>query len=91
MEAAKVYASLTISSLISAGANINHQDDYGETALIRAVDREMSLNVIALLQAGADATLKDVDGLTALDRAIRYELQIGEDVMEQLEALTRDQ
>jgi ankyrin repeat protein len=59
-----------VMTLILAGANLNIQNSFGETALMVASMKDGEPGVIkALLIAGIDRTLKDVDGKTALDMA----------------------
>ena len=49
---------------LKAGAEINHQDRYGETALFQAIQEEHLAVVRVLLEAGADVNLKDHQGQT---------------------------
>ncbi|MDR1509425.1 MAG: DUF6273 domain-containing protein [Synergistaceae bacterium] len=63
-----------ISSLVSAGADVNAVNDSGNTALIKAVgsyvsyDGANSLETInALFDSGADANIRDRDGMRAFD------------------------
>ncbi len=54
-----------LKTLLGAGANINHQNNRGATALIKAVDWDSNyIFVYELLQAGADPTLRDKYGCT---------------------------
>ncbi len=55
--------------LLDAGAKINEQGKYGETALINAAYRGSAAAVGLLLERGADRSLKDKKGKTALDHA----------------------
>jgi ankyrin repeat protein len=52
--------------LIEKGSNINHQDIYGNSALIKAVIKGNDSAVIKLLEKGADPNLIDSNGHTAL-------------------------
>ena len=65
------YAKL-IDLLISAGTNIDKQNNYGKTSLINAIRCVDLIKVTALLDAGADLTIKDKDGKTALMHAIEH-------------------
>jgi ankyrin repeat protein len=55
-----------IEYLIEKGSNINHQDIYGNSALIKAVIKGNDSAVIKLLEKGADPNLIDSNGHTAL-------------------------
>ncbi len=55
--------------LVEAGADINIQDQYGQTPLMRAVRRENKDFVKYLCDAGADLEIKDNSGKTAYDYA----------------------
>ena len=55
--------------LVEAGADINIQDQYGQTPLMRAVWRENKDFVKYLCDAGADFEIKDNSGKTAYDYA----------------------
>ncbi len=68
-----------IEALIAAGADVNHEDDYGSTALICAVQcdrfteasKKHKAKVIqTLLESGADVTYVNKNGRTALMKAV---------------------
>ncbi|TFG58603.1 MAG: hypothetical protein E4H36_15220 [Spirochaetales bacterium] len=58
-----------ITILLKAGANMDHQDYYGATALMYAAGSSNPEVFTILLSAGADGTLKDKSGKTAFDLA----------------------
>jgi ankyrin repeat protein len=58
-----------VERLIDSGADINIQDETGQTALIAASDQGYFGIVDLLLQRGADSNIKDKDGDSALDIA----------------------
>ncbi|MGN0820935.1 MAG: ankyrin repeat domain-containing protein [Akkermansia sp.] len=53
--------------LIAAGADVNHRNHRGATALMLAAFGGKVLHIESLLAAGADKTLQDAEGLTAAD------------------------
>lgn len=53
-------------ALLAAGANVNHADAQGRTALMHAASNLDSTLFVPLLDAGADASLKASNGWTAL-------------------------
>ena len=57
-----------VEMLVVRGANVNHQNSQGQTALhfAMAFDKE-GLIAEYLIQNGADDTIENVDGLTAYD------------------------
>ena len=58
-----------VQRLIDSGADINIQDETGQTALIAASDQGYFGIVELLLKRGADSNIKDKDGDSALDIA----------------------
>lgn len=71
-----------IQKLIDAGAKLDLQNNYGETALIRAVELGQPKSVKRLLKAGANPNIRDNEGKTALNYARKeknYFKKIGED------------
>jgi ankyrin repeat protein len=68
-----------VEQLITAKANINHQDKYGKTALILAIESNSPKIVSILLLSGADINIKDQDGYNALATA---ELQQHSEIIE---------
>ncbi|MBD63913.1 MAG: hypothetical protein CME62_01800 [Halobacteriovoraceae bacterium] len=52
--------------LIQAGADINHRNKNGDTALSYAINRGCSGGVLRLVEAGADLKLKNKKGITDL-------------------------
>lgn len=61
-----------VNNLIRAGANINAQDDDGDTPLILAAGMGVVSAVESLLNAGADKTLTNKEGKNALEQAKHY-------------------
>lgn len=59
----------TVRSMIDKGADINTQNDKGETALIRAIREEHVKIVRLLLENGADISLRDKNDNNAFDHA----------------------
>lgn len=57
--------------LCAHGAELNAQDDRGDTALMKAAGADYGELCAALIRRGADASLKNNDGMTALDIAAR--------------------
>lgn len=57
--------------LFDGQANINTQNNQGNTPLILAASKGHTLVVKQLLDAGCDRSLRDQNGQTALDRAIK--------------------
>ena len=55
--------------LLAAGANVDKQDDYGDTPLIWAANWDRIEVVKELLKAGANKKLKSNGGQTAYDKA----------------------
>jgi len=55
--------------LLRAGAHVNAQNVYGNTALMKACHRGHVQIAKLLLEAGADADASDRDGITAIMRA----------------------
>lgn len=55
--------------LIDNGANLNNQNNKGETALMQAAKQSL-IKTETLLKKGADPELKDFSGKTAIDHAI---------------------
>ena len=62
---------LVIAVLLTNGANIDLQDNLGETALIKAVKEGKREIVMHMLNAGADIYLTDYTGYSAYDHAMR--------------------
>ncbi|MBR5609337.1 MAG: ankyrin repeat domain-containing protein [Elusimicrobiaceae bacterium] len=52
--------------LLSAGANVNAKDDFGNTALLAACDKDKNGVIKVLLAAGANVNAKDSNGNTPL-------------------------
>lgn len=59
-----------IKLLIDSGANTNHQDEDGDTALMKALDEHNNENANILINSGADVNLRNKDGETAIMIAI---------------------
>ena len=67
LKAAGEYEIEPVERLLAAGADVNYQDENGDTALIRAAQCFMCLSTVEpLLEAGADVHLQDEFGDTAL-------------------------
>jgi hypothetical protein len=56
--------------LLKRGADVNAQDEYGETALMKACRRGHNDIIRELLKAGANRSIKDREGHVALDLAL---------------------
>ena len=72
----------SVDTLVQHGAAVNHRDNTGSTALIRATDSSItfltpdvgSLNIVeSLLRAGSDVTLANHDGDTAMTLAFIFD------------------
>lgn len=63
-----------VDKLITSGANINHQDEYGKTPLILATESNSPKIVNILLLSGADINIQDRNNETALDIAVSNEM-----------------
>ncbi len=61
-------------ALIANGANVNHQNDYGNTALIEASNKSHLEIVKVLIDAGADVDHQNESGRTALTYASDLEV-----------------
>lgn len=61
-----------VQELIAANVNLNHQDEYGYTALIWAASYSKPDMVKLLLEAGADKDITDIDKHNALFWANYY-------------------
>jgi ankyrin repeat protein len=73
MEAAYSGHAPAITLLVEAGAQVNHANQYKETALFVGSLKLGSVAAIqALLTAGADPTLEDKDGTRAVDVAAKH-------------------
>ena len=66
LDATKASNNVAVQCLLDIGANVNYQDDDGDTALIWAVDINNIDIIHQLLQAGADVHIQAKDGVTAL-------------------------
>ena len=62
--------------LLKAGADVNIQDKYGNTALVFAVSKRCVLCTDQLLKSGADVNITDNDGKTALFYAASADVSI---------------
>jgi len=79
--------------LLDNGADINHQNKYGNTALMEALDygaageEEEKVEIVSLLiKRGADVHIQDPYGKTVLDRAKRYKyLEVVKIIQESIE------
>ena len=71
IEAARDGDTDAVKSLLAAGANVNAQDDDGQTALMRAARWGHTDTVRALLDAGANANMQGNSGWTALIHAVQ--------------------
>lgn len=59
-----------VSILIEARANVNHQDQDGQTPLILAIQKENRSNVSSLIKAKAEVNLSDKQGFSPLMHAV---------------------
>ena len=75
---------LLLTALVERGADVDAQDNDGETALMNAARLGTLKAVAALLEGGADATILCNDGLTARDYAL--EEGRGADILDLLPA-----
>lgn len=57
--------------LVAAGADLNAQDQKGESALMKAAKQGHAALVALLLAAGANRELRDKRGKTALSKAMK--------------------
>ena len=76
LEAAERGDVVEVKRLIDAGADVNFQDNKGETALIstvRSVIRGKSDVAQTLIDAGADVNIQSYNGSTALQIAVLFE------------------
>lgn len=72
-----------VEELLENGADPNQLNDYGESALIVAIDNEQSDIVPVLLKNGADPNLQDETGWTPLMSAVYMEnIEIGKLLLE---------
>lgn len=62
--------------LISKGANVDVQDEDGETLLMEACDDENMEVIKMLLEAGANPNLRDKDGDTVLSMTSSDEIKL---------------
>jgi ankyrin repeat protein len=60
-----------VKAFIEAGGNVNHQNNFGETALMIAVLKEEIEISKILISAGADVNMQNKYGMRALTIAIR--------------------
>ena len=65
-----------IMSLMRAGSDVNHKNNYGDTALVRAAEGGHEELCRILLEHGADMDIKDSWGKTALDKSKEYHAAI---------------
>ena len=59
----------SIKTLIKIGKDIDAQDEYGETALMAAINEDYPFIALYLIDIGADINLTNNDGDYALDLA----------------------
>jgi ankyrin repeat protein len=59
-----------INTLLNAGANVNIQDNEGETALSVAIEEKKNCIVMLLIKRGADVNSRDKHGYTTLMKAV---------------------
>ncbi|KAI1061024.1 hypothetical protein LB507_010091 [Fusarium sp. FIESC RH6] len=69
VEAAFYLSKESLQLVLDAGADINHKDIYGNTALMLAAGRGESESVKLLLERGADVLIVDQEGDNALQKA----------------------
>ena len=69
MDAAHNHKDKIVQVLVSNGANVNMQNNAGETALMLAAEEGDTKVVCILLDADADPNIRDRKGETALEKA----------------------
>jgi hypothetical protein len=69
VEAAFYLSKKSLQLVLDAGADINHKDIFGNTALMLAAGRGEHESVELLLERGADALIVDQEGTNALQKA----------------------
>jgi len=70
MKAVELGWTAVIGHLLLAGANLNSQDFYGRSALMRGAMSNFEMSAFLLVPLGADKHLVDVNGLRAVDLAL---------------------
>ena len=71
MEAASSGFDMCVELLVKAGADVNNQGQFGETALTLAVERRYGKSVDILIAAGADVNRRDSRGDPLIIRAVK--------------------
>ncbi|MGI9271442.1 MAG: ankyrin repeat domain-containing protein [Woeseiaceae bacterium] len=75
----------SVQTLLDRGADINYQDEYGDTALSLALDWGEYDIAEALIEAGADLSLKSSYEMTPIEYAVSYDVD-----MNVIEAMLRN-
>ena len=70
--AASAGSAKRVAAALERGADVNHQDKTGRTALHRAAETGCQAVAKQLLGRGADPNSEDSDGCSPLDRAVVY-------------------
>ena len=69
-----------IDLLINAGADVNHQDNFGNTPMMHAVRRRRFDVVLRLLEAGADCRIRNNDGKDLAYRTVLFDKPVDDRV-----------
>ena len=62
--------------LLEAGADVNHQDRYGEVALLSACQRNYTAAIDLFCEFGADLEIADADGVAPISFSLRCGPQV---------------
>lgn len=76
ISAARQNATIIIDYLLDAGANINDQDSFGNTALLNAANLEKFAAVCKLIERGADLYIKNNNNNDIFDISTPYHKRV---------------